>query len=159
MTHYMTMKLQITSASGNILETHSFIRITLMTESGEITVLPHHEPLLSAIRPGIMTVEYQNETQNIVKDFAIGGGVLNISPESITIVADVIENGDHLTDLDYIDAQKKEAEELMRSYREENGDKVDPKRLIELEYELLKYTAMHRLGERYHVEQGTGARR
>jgi F0F1-type ATP synthase epsilon subunit len=85
--------------------------------------------------------------------------VLNISPESVTIVADVIENGDHLSDLEYIESQKKEAEQLMREYREENGDKVDPKRLIELEYELLKYTAMHRLGERYQAENITGTRR
>jgi F-type H+-transporting ATPase subunit epsilon len=153
------MKLQITSASGNILETDSFSRITLMTESGEITVLPHHEPLLSAIRPGIVTVEYDHDTHHVQKDFASGGGVLNISPESVTIVADVIENGDHLTDLEYIDAQKKEAETLMTAYRAENGDKVDPKRLIELEYELLKYTAMHRLGERNQHENTTGSRR
>jgi hypothetical protein len=33
----------------------------------------------------------------------------------------------------------------MRSFREENGPVVDPKRLIEIEYELLKYTAMHKL--------------
>ncbi len=125
--------------------TDNFSRITLMTESGEITVLPHHEPILSAIRPGIMTVEYLDEEKSITTDYVSGGGVLNISPESVTIVADVIENGDHLTDLEYIESQKKEAEALMRNYREENGEKIDPKRLIELEYELLKYTAMHRL--------------
>ncbi len=153
------MKLQIISASGNILETDNFQRITLMTESGEITVLPHHEPLLSAIRPGIMTVEYTHDTHTVKKDFASGGGVLNISPESVTIVADVIENGDHLTDMEYIDSQKKEAEALMQAYRDENGDKVDPKRLLELEYELLKYTAMHRLGQRQHHENTTGSRR
>jgi F0F1-type ATP synthase epsilon subunit len=67
------MKLQITSASGNILETDNFSRITLMTEGGEITVLPHHEPLLSAIRPGIMTLEYDREHHHIKKDFVSGG--------------------------------------------------------------------------------------
>lgn len=153
------MRLVITSASGNILDTDNFSRITLMTESWEITVLPHHEPLLSAIRPGIMTIEYLKDSTPIVKEFVSGGGVINISPESLTIVADVIENGDHLTDLEFIESQKKEAEALMRSYREENGEKIDPKRLIELEYELLKYTAMHRLGQRYQHENTTGARR
>jgi hypothetical protein len=61
------------------------------------------------------------------------------------IVADVIEHGDNLTDLEYIESQKKEAEELMKSYRAENGEIVDPRKLIDMEYELLKYTAMHRL--------------
>jgi F-type H+-transporting ATPase subunit epsilon len=149
------MNLQITSAAGNILETPDFIRVTLMTEVWEITVLPHHEPLLAAIRPGIMTVEYSEWK----KDFASGGGVLNISPESVTIVADVIENGDHLTDLEYIETQKREAEALVRNYREENGEAIDPKRLIELEYELLKYTAMHHLGQRHRHENVTWSRR
>lgn len=153
------MQLQITSASGNILTTDNFTRITLMTESGEITVLPGHEPLLSAIRPGIMSVEYTKDGQTLHGEYVSGGGVLNISPESVTIVADVIENGDHLSDLEYIESQKKEAEALMKNYREENGEKIDPKRLIELEYELLKYTAMHRLGQKYQYENTTGTRR
>ena len=139
------MKLQITSASGNILETDSFSRITLMTESGEITVLPHHEPLLSAIRPGIVTVEYDHEKHHVKKDFASGGGVLNISPDACTIVADVVQNADTLTDLGYIENQKQEAEAMMKQYREQNGLAIDPKKLIEIEYELLKYTAMHKL--------------
>lgn len=52
------MKLIITSASGNILSADAFVRISIMTEDGEITVLPGHEPLLSAIRPGILSAEY-----------------------------------------------------------------------------------------------------
>lgn len=52
------MQLIITSASGNILSAEKFDRLSLMTEAGEITVLPGHEPLLSAIRPGIMHASY-----------------------------------------------------------------------------------------------------
>ncbi len=131
-----------------------------MTEMGEITVLPGHEPLLSAIRPGIMSIDYLDPSwKEVYGEYASGGGVINISSESCVIVADVIEDGDHLTDMEYIDSQKKEAEAMMKNYREENGAAVDPKRLIELEYELLKYTAMHRLGQRYQEENTTGSRR
>ena len=154
------MNLSIVSASGNILESDNFTRITLMTEMGEITVLPGHEPLLSAIRPGIMSLEYTSLDKKIIQaEYVSGGGVINISPESVTIVADVITNGDTLTDLEYIESQKKEAEALMQNYREENGSAIDPKRLIDLDYELLKYTAMHRLGQKHHFENTTGARR
>lgn len=92
-------------------------------------------------------------------EYATGGGVLNISPESCTIVADVIEDADHLSDLDYIASQKQEAESMMKVYREENGAVIDPKRLIELEYELLKYTAMYRLGQKFQAENTTGSRK
>jgi F-type H+-transporting ATPase subunit epsilon len=131
-----------------------------MTEMGELTILPWHEPLLSAIRPGIMSIDYMSkEGVEIHGEYASGGGVINVSPESCVIVADVIENGDHLTDLEYIESQKKEAEEMMKNYREENGSAVDPKRLIELEYDLLRYTAMHRLWQKHHLENSGGGRR
>ncbi len=144
------MHLLITSASGNILQAESFARISIMTEDGEITVLPGHEPLLSAIRPGILTVDYFIGSKPHFAEYATGGGVLNISPSVCTILADVVTADDNLTDLEYIESQKLEAEKLMKAYKEENGEVIDPKRLIELEYELLKYTAMHHLGKKYH---------
>jgi F0F1-type ATP synthase epsilon subunit len=74
--------------------------------------------------------------------------VLNISPSECLIVADVIESGDALSDLDYIAAQKKEAADLVKAYKDENGTTIDPKKLIELENQLLRYTAMHELGKK-----------
>lgn len=143
------MKLTITSASGVVLDVAAFDHITLMTEAGEITILPHHEPLISAIRPGILSVGAYVGNKIHQHEYATGGGVLHITPESVTLVADLIENADALTDLEYIESQKQEAEAMMKTYREENGPAVDPKKLIDLEYELLKYTAMHRLGQKH----------
>ncbi len=148
------MLLQITSASWNILSAESFSRIVLMTESGEITVLPGHEPILSAIRPGIMLVEYFIGSKIHTEEYATGGGVLNITPELCTIVADVVENADSLNDIEYIESQKKEAERLVKEYRSENGNIIDAKKLIEIEYELLKYTAMHQLSQKHHMTHG-----
>lgn len=146
------MHLQITSASGNILTAESFVKLTLMTEAGEITVLPNHQPLISVLRPGILSVDYYVGNKVHSGEYATGGGVVHIAPGSVTIVADVIENADNLSDLEYIETQKKEAEALMKSYRAENGAVIDPRRLIEIENELLKYTAMHRLGQKHHHE-------
>ncbi len=148
------MKLIITSASGNILSADVFVRISIMTEDGEITVLPGHEPLLSAIRPGVLSVEYYIWGKVHTAEYVTGGGVLNISPEICTILADVVVADDMLTDSEYIESQKKEAESMMISYRAENGEAIDPKKLIELEYELLKYTAMHHLGKKFHDNWG-----
>jgi F-type H+-transporting ATPase subunit epsilon len=151
------MNLSITSSSGVILSADSFVRVTIMTEDGEVTILPGHEPLLSAVRPGILYTEYHIGNKVHTAEYATGGGILNISPEACTVVADVVESGDHLTDLEYITTQKAEAEKMMSDYRAENGEIIDPKKLIDLEYELLKFTAMHRLGQKFH-EQG-GARK
>jgi F0F1-type ATP synthase epsilon subunit len=125
-----------------------------MTEDGEVTILPGHEPLLSAVRPGILYTEYHIGNKVHTAEYATGGGVLNISPEVCTIVADVVESPDGLTDLEYITSQKNEAEKMMKEYRAENGEAIDPKKLIELEYELLRFTAMHRLGQKFHNQAG-----
>lgn len=143
------MKLTITSASGNILTSDAFAKISIFTEDGEITVLPRHEPLLSAIRPGILTVDYYVGNKIHTAHYATWGGVLNVSPNTCTILADVVVADDDLTDLEYIESQKKEAEDFMKSYREENGTIIDPKRLIEIEYEFLMYTAMHHLWKKF----------
>lgn len=148
------MKLSIISASANILSSEKFEKIIIMTESGEITILPGHEPLLSAIRPGILFVEYYLGNKIHTGEYATGGGVLNISPSECLIVADVIEAGDALTDLEYIASQKKEASDLVSAYKAENGPTIDPKRLIELENQLLKFTAMHELGIKAHISHG-----
>jgi F0F1-type ATP synthase epsilon subunit len=144
------MKLQITSASGNILSADEFARIIIMTEDGEITILPGHESLLSAVRPGILSVEYYVGHKIHTGEYATWWWVINVTPGICTIVADVIESGNVLSDMDYIASQKQEAEKMVKTYREENGTIIDPKKLIELEYELLKYTAMHKLGQKYH---------
>jgi F0F1-type ATP synthase epsilon subunit len=52
------MNLSIISASSHVLKAEKFERIIMMTEAGQITILPGHEPLLSAIKPGILSVEY-----------------------------------------------------------------------------------------------------
>lgn len=148
------MQLIITSASGNILSADQFVRVSIMTEDGEITVLPGHEPLLSAIRPGVLSVEYYIGGKVHTAEYATGGGVLNISPEVCTILADVVVSEDTLTDTDYIESQKKEAESMMAAYRAEHGAAIDPKKLIELEYELLRYTAMHHLGKKFQSNSG-----
>lgn len=143
------MKLLITSASGNILSADAFARISIMTEDGEITVLPGHEPLLSAIRPGVLSVEHYVGNKIHTAEYVTGGGVLNISSSTCTILTDIAVSSDTLTDLEYIESQKKEAEKLVQWYREENGTTIDPQKLIEIEYELLRYTAMHQLGKKY----------
>ena len=148
------MQLIITSASGNILSADQFVRVSIMTEDGEITVLPGHEPLLSAIRPGVLSVEYYIGGKVHTAEYATGGGVLNISPEVCTILADVVVSEDTLTDTDYIESQKKESESMMAAYRAEHGAAIDPKKLIELEYELLRYTAMHHLGKKFQSNSG-----
>lgn len=48
---------------------------TIPTDAGEITVLPHHEPIVTTLRPGTITIRETLET----KEIDISGGVLEIA--------------------------------------------------------------------------------
>lgn len=144
------MKLSIICASREVLSADKFEKIIMMTEAGQITILSGHEPLLSAIKPGILSVDYYVGGKIHSSEYVTGGWVLMISPSICTIVADVVTEDESLTDIEYINSQKAEAAELVRMYKIENGATIDPHKLIELENELLRYTAMHELGKKYH---------
>lgn len=136
------MRFELISINGKVLETEDFISATVSTDDGQIMILPNHEPIMCAIVPGVFTVTYgRKHIYN--PTFVIGGGVLHVTPDTCRIIADLVENEDNLTDEEYILAQKKEAEELKNAFILEGKSVEDPTKLIELEYELLKFTAMH----------------
>lgn len=90
---------------------------------GEIGVLPHHAPLLTTLDYGILRVRYEGKEDA----FTIGGGVMEVLPDRVTVLADVGEN------VAEIDAARSEqararAEELLKN-RSALGD--DEYRAIE----------------------------
>lgn len=51
---------------------------------GDLTAMPKHAPLITTLRPGILTVEGPDGTQQ----FAVTGGFAEISPEATTVLAE-----------------------------------------------------------------------
>ena len=59
--------------------------IVLPGSEGEMTVMADHSPVMTTIRPGVVTVKQENgETQK----FVVFGGFADILPESCTLLAD-----------------------------------------------------------------------
>ena len=79
------------------------------TKSGQITVLPHHIPLISIIQAGEVLLRKGEEEIPLV----LSGGVLEVGTEGVTILADTAE---HVKEVDLERAQKaiEHAEELMK---------------------------------------------
>jgi F-type H+-transporting ATPase subunit epsilon len=75
------MKLTITKVHENVFSGDA-LSVTLMTGSGEITVLPNHEPFVSSVKPGVVTIK----TAEGVEKFEISGGVLEISNDRVTVL-------------------------------------------------------------------------
>lgn len=69
-----TFHLVVASVGENKFD-GAALSVTLPTTAGEITVLPHHEPLVATLRPGTITV--RESLGN--KEIAVEGGVVEIS--------------------------------------------------------------------------------
>ncbi|MGH2625241.1 MAG: ATP synthase F1 subunit epsilon, partial [Anaerolineales bacterium] len=76
---------------------------------GEMGILPNHAPLLAQLAYGIVRVRGAGREQA----FAIAGGVLEVRPDGVTVLADVGENVDEI-DLARAEAAKARAEELLK---------------------------------------------
>jgi len=76
---------------------------------GEMGILPNHAPLLSNLKYGILRVRYQGQEEI----FTIAGGVIEIQPDFVTVMADAAEN---VLEIDVIraDAAKRRAEEILK---------------------------------------------
>ena len=62
--------------------------IVLPGAGGEMGVLPHHAPVLTTLNFGIIKMRRDGREEI----FAVAGGVAEILPEVVTILADAAEN-------------------------------------------------------------------
>jgi F-type H+-transporting ATPase subunit epsilon len=74
--------------------------------SGELGIYPRHAPLMTILKPGQVRVQPPGKEELI---FVIGGGILEVMPHMVTVLAD---HGIRAQDVDQAAAQraKREAE-------------------------------------------------
>ena len=60
---------------------------------GEVGIAPRHAPLLTTLKPGEVRVEDTDGKENF---FYITGGMLEIQPHQVTVLADTALRGDQL---------------------------------------------------------------
>lgn len=81
--------------------------VTIPTVTGEITVLPHHVPLVSQIASGELVVKKGNKDQSI----AITGGFLEVNNNIITVLADYAVRSEEI-EIAKAEEAKKRAEKM-----------------------------------------------
>jgi F-type H+-transporting ATPase subunit epsilon len=84
---------------------------------GEMGILPNHAPLLSTLKFGILRVRYKGAEQV----FTVAGGVIEVQPDLITIMADAAENVQEI-DISRAEAAKRRAEEYLKQGPPADGD-------------------------------------
>ncbi len=97
------MNLELVTLDGVKFKAEAY-SVILPTADGEITVLPGHEPLLSQLVPGVITIRRsRGEADYHLEHFATYGGVLEISSKGVRVLVDEATHGD---DINLAEAQK-----------------------------------------------------
>lgn len=91
--------------------------VTLPGAEGEMGILPRHAPLLTTLKYGIVKVR----TNNKEEIFTVAGGVAEIQPEIVTILADAAENVQEI-DVNRAETARKRAEEALAQTKQDGGD-------------------------------------
>lgn len=105
--------------------------VALPGVGGELGILPNHTPLITLISPGAVRIQRaDNDQEELV---FVAGGVLEVQPTVVTVLADTAIRGKDLDEAKALEA-KKAAEEAMANAK----DKID---LAEAKAELAMLTA------------------
>ena len=91
--------------------------VVLPGTDGEMGILPHHAPLLTTLKFGLIKVRTKTEEQV----FTVAGGVAEIQPAIVTVLADAAENV-HEIDVARAETARKRAEEALASVKPEDVD-------------------------------------
>ena len=104
----MTIHVDIVSAEGEIYSGEARM-IFAPAKMGEIGIAPRHAPLLTDLKPGSIRVEGEDGEE---KFFYVTGGVIEIQPYLVTVLADSALHADQL-DEDAALAARERAKEAL----------------------------------------------
>ncbi|MQC27083.1 MAG: ATP synthase F1 subunit epsilon [Chloroflexi bacterium] len=151
----MTIRCEIVSQDRTVFERDVDIVVIPGTD-GEMGILGNHSPLLSTIRLGVIKVRYEG----VEELFTITGGLVEVQPHIVTILADAAEN------VEEIDLSRAEEARQRAAQRLEEGIPADTDAYLAAEAALrrssLRLDAARRLGRtrarrtEYPASQGTG---
>lgn len=103
-----TIRVDIVSAEAEIFSGDATM-VVATGELGELGITPRHAPLITRLKAGHVDVVLANGER---QQFYVSGGILEVQPQVITVLADTAARA---SDLDEAAAQKakKEAEEAL----------------------------------------------
>jgi len=109
-----TINVDIVSAEGEIYSGPAAM-VFAPAKMGEVGIAPRHAPMLTALKPGEVRVQDADGNE---ESFYITGGLLEVQPLQVTVLADTALRGDQLDEAAALSAQT-EAEEALKGASEE----------------------------------------
>lgn len=88
----MTVQLDMVSAESHIYSGR-VAQLQVTGTEGELGIMPGHAALLTSIKPGMARIVKQDGSEEV---FYLSGGILEVQPSSISVLADVVMRADEI---------------------------------------------------------------
>lgn len=112
-----TIHVDVVSAEEEIFAGEAEF-VALPGEAGELGIYPQHTPLITRIRPGAVRIKVPGQAED---EFVfVAGGILEVQPNAVTVLADTAIRGH---DLD--EAKAAEAKKLAEEALSNKDSKID----------------------------------
>ena len=103
-----TIRCDIVSAEEEIFH-GDVVMIVASGEMGELGIAPRHAPLITRLKPGKVVVTLPGGEK---LDFAISGGILEVQPQVVTVLADTAVRAQDIDEA-AVRAAKEEAKRIL----------------------------------------------
>jgi F-type H+-transporting ATPase subunit epsilon len=106
-----TVRVDVVSAEEEIFSGEAEF-IVAPASAGEVGVYPHHAPMITTIKSGALRIKLPDTKEETL--IFISGGMLEVQPGLVTVLADTAIRGHDLDEAKAI-AAKEAAEEVMKN--------------------------------------------
>ncbi len=101
-----TIHVDVVSAEASIFSGEAEF-VVLPGEAGELGIYPRHTPLITRIKPGAVRIQKPGGEEELI---FVAGGILEVQPKVITVLADTAIRGHDLDEAKANEAIKKAEE-------------------------------------------------
>ncbi|MRN37887.1 F0F1 ATP synthase subunit epsilon [Neisseria sp. N95_16] len=111
------MQVEVVSSEQNIYSGEASF-VVVPTVQGELGIYPRHEPIMSLVRPGALRLTVPGQAEEVL--VAVSGGLLEVQPEKITVLADVAVRSAEM-DQERAEQAKKAAEDRISKAQDDES--------------------------------------
>ena len=105
-----TIHVDVVSAEEQIFSGEAEF-VALPGEAGELGIYPRHTPLITRIRPGAVRIKVPGQSED---EFVfVAGGILEVQPNAVTVLADTAIRGHDLDEAKAAEAKRLAEETLV----------------------------------------------
>jgi F-type H+-transporting ATPase subunit epsilon len=134
----MTIHVDVVSAEQEVFSGLAEV-VIVPAQMGEVGIYPRHAPMITRIKPGSVRIKIPNQAEDEL--IYVSGGMLEVQPSIVTILADTAIRG---ADLD--EAKALEAKTLAEEAMKDKSSKIDyAKAQAELSESLAQIAAIERI--------------